>query len=88
MRLEISEDEERLNLCAMNRIEELTETLRMLKKGGKSPIHIRPENKGKFSASAKRAGEGVQEHAHKVMNDPNATTLQKKRANFAIQAKK
>lgn len=58
----------------------------MMKKGAK--IHIKKENRGKFSASAKRAGEGVQEHAHKVMNDPNATTLQKKRANFAIQAKK
>ena len=70
----------------MNRIEKLTERLRSLKNGGKSPIHIKPENKGKFSASAKRAGEGVQEHAHKVMNDPNASALQKKRANFAIQA--
>ena len=58
----------------------------MMKKGAK--IHIKKENRGKFSASAKRAGEGVQEHDHKVMNDPNATTLQKKRANFAIQAKK
>lgn len=58
----------------------------MMKKGAK--IHIKKENRGKFSASAKRAGEGVQEHGHKVMNDPNATTLQKKRANFAIQAKK
>ena len=51
-------------------------------------IHIKKQNKGKFTASAKAAGEGVQEHAHKVMNDPNATPLQKKRANFAIQAKK
>jgi hypothetical protein len=56
------------------------------KSGGS--IHIKKENKGKFTASAKAAGEGVQEHAHKVMNDPNATPLQKKRANFAIQAKK
>lgn len=56
-----------------------------MKGGG---IHIKKKNKGKFTASAKAAGEGVQEHAHKVMNDPNATTLQKKRANFAIQAKK
>ena len=56
-----------------------------MKDGG---IHIKKKNKGKFTASAKAAGEGVQEHAHKVMNDPNATTLQKKRANFAIQAKK
>jgi len=55
------------------------------KKGG---IYIKPENRGKFTKSAKVAGEGVQEHAHKVMNDPNATTLQKRRANFAIQAKR
>lgn len=52
----------------------------------KSGIHIKAKNKGKFTASAKAAGEGVQEHAHKVMNDPNASPLQKKRANFAIQA--
>ena len=51
-------------------------------------IKIKKKNRGKFTASAKAAGEGVQEHAHKVMNDPNATPLQKKRANFAIQAKK
>lgn len=57
-----------------------------LKSGGS--IKIKKKNKGKFTASAKAAGEGVQEHAHKVMNDSNATPLQKKRANFAIQAKK
>lgn len=62
--------------------------IEFFKKGGKSPIHIKEKNKGKFTKSAKAAGEGVQEHAHKVMNDPNATTLQKKRANFAIQVKK
>lgn len=53
-----------------------------------SGIHIKKKNRGKFTKSAKAAGESVQEHAHKVMNDPNATTLQKRRANFAIQAKK
>lgn len=53
-----------------------------------SGIHIKKANRGKFTKSAKAAGEGVQEHAHKVMNDPNATPLQRKRANFAIQAKK
>ena len=60
--------------------------IEMFKNG--SGIHIKKENRGKFTKSAKAAGEGVQEHAHKVMNDPNATPLQKKRANFAIQAKK
>lgn len=62
--------------------------IEFFKKGGKSPIHIKEKNKGKFTKSAKAAGEGVQEHAHKVMNDPNATTLQKRRAQFAINAKK
>ena len=55
---------------------------------GKSGIHINPENRGKFTASAKRAGMGVQEYARKVLNDPNATPLQKRRANFARNAKK
>ena len=56
------------------------------KNGGK--IHIKEKNKGKFTKAAKAAGEGVQEHAHNVINNPNATTLQKKRAQFAINAKK
>lgn len=60
--------------------------IEMMKNGSK--IHIKPKNKGKFSASAKRAGKSVQEHAHDVVNDPNATTLQKRRAQFAINAKK
>jgi len=63
----------------------MTNYLEYFKKGG---IHIKPENKGKFTKSAKAAGEGVQEHAHKVMNDPHATTLQKRRAQFAINSKK
>ena len=53
-----------------------------------SKIRIKPENKGKFTTSAKKAGEGVQEHAHSVMSNPNVTPLERKRANFAIQAKK
>ena len=56
-----------------------------MKSGG---IHIKPENKGKFTASAKAAGESVQEHATHVLNDPNATRLQKRRAQFAKNAKK
>lgn len=76
-------------------IEYLRSKIEKLKNGGKieklkngSGIYIKPENKGKFTKSAKAAGEGVQEHAHNVMNNPNSTPLQKKRANFAIQAKK
>lgn len=51
-------------------------------------IHIKKKNRGKFTKSAKQHGTGVQEYARKVVNDPNATTLQKRRAQFAINAKK
>ena len=57
----------------------------IFKKGG---IYIKKENRGKFTASAKAAGESVQEHATKVLNDPNATPLQRKRANFARNSRK
>lgn len=53
-----------------------------------SGIHIKKENRGKFTASAKKAGQSVQEHAKSVLNNPNATPLQKKRANFARNAAK
>lgn len=56
------------------------------KKGGS--IHIKEKNKGKFTESAKRAGKSVQEHAKDVVKDPKATKLQKKRAQFALNAKK
>ena len=55
------------------------------KSGG---IHIKKKNRGKFTASAKKAGQSVQEHARSVLNNPNATPLQKKRANFARNAAK
>ncbi len=60
--------------------------LEMMKNGSK--IHIKKKNRGKFSASARKAGQSVQEHAKSVLNNPNATTLQKRRAQFAINAKK
>ena len=56
------------------------------KQGGS--IHIKEKNKGKFTESAKRAGKSVQEHARDVVNNPKATKLQKKRAQFALNAKK
>ena len=56
-----------------------------LKKGG---IHIKKKNRGKFTKSAKAAGKSVQEYAAKVLSDPNATPLQKKRANFARNSKR
>lgn len=61
---------------------------RLVKKNKKNKIHIKKSNEGKFTASAERAGMGVQEYARKVMSDPNASPKLKKRANFAIQASK
>ena len=62
------------------------ENIPSFKKG--SGIHIKKKNRGKFTKSAKAAGESVQEHAAHVLSDPNATPLQKKRANFARNAAK
>lgn len=56
------------------------------KKYASGGIHIKPENKGKFTASAKRAGMGVQQYAAKVLADPNASPLLRRRANFARNA--
>lgn len=64
----------------------ITGYIEMMKNGNK--IYIKPKNRGKFTKSAKAAGKSVQEHAKSVMNDPKATTLQKRRAQFAINAKK
>ena len=62
------------------------DNIQTFKKGGGS--HIKKKNKGKFTKSAKAVGESVQEHAAKVLSDPNATPLQKKRANFARNSKR
>lgn len=53
-----------------------------------SGIHIKPENRGKFRASSKKAGQSVQEHAKSVLANPNASAKEKKRANFARNARK
>jgi len=53
----------------------------------KSGIHINPANRGKFTASAK-PGESTQAHASRVLNNPNASTKEKQRANFARNARK
>lgn len=58
----------------------------LYKKG--SGIYIKKKNRGKFTASAKRAGKTVQQHARDILADPSATPLQKKRANFARNAAK
>lgn len=64
----------------------VTDQIDLYKKGSK--IHIKKENRGKFTAAANRAGMGVQEYASKVLRDPNASPQLKKRANFARNAKK
>jgi len=54
-----------------------------------SGIHINPANKGKFTASASRAGMGVQEFArHVLANKEDYSSTQVKRANFARNAAK
>lgn len=63
-----------------------TSKYRNMKKGG---IHINPENKGKFTASAKEHGMGVQEFAeHVLSNKEEYSPTQVKRANFARNASK
>jgi len=54
----------------------------------KSGIHIKEANRGKFTASSKKAGESVQQHAKSVLSNPNASAKEKKRANFARNAAK
>ena len=66
----------------------------MFRKGGlvtkaESGIHIKPENKGKFTAKAKRAGKGVQEYArHVLANKEDFPSSTVKQANFASNASK
>ena len=50
----------------------------------KSGIHIKPANKGKFTAKAKRAGMSVQAYASKILKaGSGASTATKKQAQFA-----
>lgn len=59
----------------------------MNKLTGGGGIHIKPENRGKFTASAKNAGMGVQAFAQKVLaNKDDYSTTQVRRANFARNA--
>lgn len=52
-----------------------------------SGIHIDPANRGKFTASAK-SGESTQQHASRVLSNPKASKKEKKRAQFAKNARK
>lgn len=55
----------------------------------RKPIMIKPENKGKFTAKAKKAGMGVQEMAAVVLAPGSkASASTKKQANFARNAAK
>ena len=56
------------------------------RKGG--TIHIKKENRGKFTASAKKMGHSVQQHASHILASKTASPLQKKRANFARNSAK
>lgn len=54
-----------------------------------SKIHIKPKNRGKFTAYAKRHGKSVSAMANTIMKNPekySATWV--KRANFARNARK
>ncbi len=54
------------------------------KNGG---IHIKPENRGKFTEASKKAGMGVQEYANHILsNKENFSSTLVKRANFANNA--
>ncbi len=53
------------------------------------PIHIKPKNRGKFTAAANRAGKSVQEYASQILaNKDSYSAKMIKRANFAKNAKK
>lgn len=54
----------------------------------KKGIHLDPKNRGTFTASAHRSGESVGQHISSVLNDPNASTKEKRRAAFAKAARK
>src|SRR5574343_1346757 len=50
-------------------------------------INIKPENRGKFTAAAKKPGKGVQEYASQILaNKENYSPTLVKRANFAHNA--
>jgi len=55
----------------------------------RSRIHIKPQNRGKFTAKAKRAGMSVQAYARKVLKKGSkASAATRKQANFARNARK
>jgi hypothetical protein len=53
-----------------------------------SGIKIKKSKEGSFTRMAKKAGKSVQAEASAVLNDPDASPVAKKKANFARNAKK
>ena len=51
------------------------------------PIKIKKSKVGTFTAAAK-SGESTQAHASRVLNDPNASTAMRRKAQFARNAAK
>lgn len=65
-----------------NIIQSINNAIMLLKKGGKSQIHIKPENRGKFNALKRRTGKTTEELTH------SKNPLTRKRAIFAQNAAK
>lgn len=63
----------------MTIVQTLNASIEFLKKGGS--IHIKPENRGKFTATKKRTGKSTEELTH------SKNPLTRKRAIFAQNAK-
>ena len=67
----------------MNRIEELTERLKVLKNGGKSPIHIKESQKGSFTRYCN--GKVTNECIQRGKNSPDPRI--RKKATFAANSR-
>jgi hypothetical protein len=65
-----------------NIIQSINNAIMLLKKGGKSKIHIKPENRGKFNALKRRTG-----HSASWFKE-NGTPAQKKMAVFALNSRR
>ena len=64
----------------MTIIEAINNSIELLKKGGKSKIYIKPENRGKFTRLKKRTGKSA------TWFKEHGTPAQKKMATFALNA--
>lgn len=62
-------------------IENLNNVVLLLKKGGKSKIYIKPENRGKFTRLKKRTGKSASWYKE------HGTPAQKKMATFELNAR-